>query len=151
MCLINVHNSHCCDLDLPDISVAHSNLTVLEGGNVTLSCNGSGFPVPEVDWTVNGLHSINTHQVSDIHLTPNTPFNLIFCLTIASCFWSALQSNVYWPNIHSINLTLVNVSRDDNGFVLTCISENVVGMTNVSLQLAVLCTYIVFITGFHVS
>uniref|UniRef100_A0A673LNB9 Tyrosine-protein kinase receptor n=1 Tax=Sinocyclocheilus rhinocerous TaxID=307959 RepID=A0A673LNB9_9TELE len=95
--------------DLPDISVAHSNLTVLEGGNVALSCNGSGSPVPEVDWTVNGLHSINTHQ-----------------------------SNVYWPNIHSINLTLVNVSRDDNGFVLTCISENVVGMTNVSLQLAVL-------------
>ncbi|XP_050971232.1 NT-3 growth factor receptor isoform X1 [Labeo rohita] len=95
--------------DMPDISVAHSNLTVLEGGNVTLSCNGSGSPVPEVDWTVNGLHSINTHQ-----------------------------SNVYPPNIHSINLTLVNVSRDDNGFVLTCISENVVGMTNVSLQLAVL-------------
>ncbi|XP_051506642.1 NT-3 growth factor receptor-like [Myxocyprinus asiaticus] len=98
--------AHC---DLPDISVAHSNLTVMEGGNVTLSCNGSGSPLPEVDWTVNGLHSINTHQ-----------------------------SNVYWPNIHSINLTLVNVSRDDNGFVLTCISENVVGMTNVSLQLAVL-------------
>ncbi|XP_055041549.1 NT-3 growth factor receptor isoform X1 [Misgurnus anguillicaudatus] len=98
--------AHC---DLPDISVAHSNLTVLEGDNVTLSCNGSGAPLPEVDWTVQGLHSINTHQ-----------------------------SNVYWPNIHSINLTLVNVSRDDNGFALTCISENVVGMTNVSLQLAVL-------------
>ncbi|KAK7176816.1 hypothetical protein R3I93_000917 [Phoxinus phoxinus] len=98
--------AHC---DLPDISVAHSNLTVLEGDNVMLSCNGSGSPLPEVDWTVTGLHSINTHQ-----------------------------SNVYWPNIHSINLTLVNVSRDDNGFVLTCISENVVGMTNVSLQLAVL-------------
>ncbi|KAI7813746.1 putative NT-3 growth factor receptor [Triplophysa rosa] len=98
--------AHC---DLPDISVAHSNLTVMEGDNVTLSCNGSGSPLPEVDWTVHGLHSINTHQ-----------------------------SNVYWPNIHSINLTLVNVSRDDNGFTLTCISENVVGMTNVSLQLAVL-------------
>ncbi|KAK7170862.1 hypothetical protein R3I94_000920 [Phoxinus phoxinus] len=98
--------AHC---DLPDISVAHSNLTVLEGDNVMLSCNGSGSPLPEVDWTVTGLHSINTHQ-----------------------------SNVYWPNIHSINLTLVNVSREDNGFVLTCISENVVGMTNVSLQLAVL-------------
>ncbi|XP_056603963.1 NT-3 growth factor receptor isoform X2 [Triplophysa dalaica] len=95
--------------DLPDISVAHSNLTVTEGDNVTLSCNGSGSPLPEVDWTVHGLHSINTHQ-----------------------------SNVYLPNIHSINLTLVNVSRDDNGFTLTCISENVVGMTNVSLQLAVL-------------
>ncbi|XP_056317034.1 NT-3 growth factor receptor isoform X1 [Danio aesculapii] len=98
--------AHC---DLPDISVAHSNLTVLEGENVTLGCNGSGSPVPEVDWAVKGLHSINTHQ-----------------------------SKVYLPNIHSITLTLVNVSRDDNGFVLTCISENVVGMNNVSLQLAVL-------------
>ncbi|XP_052360047.1 NT-3 growth factor receptor-like, partial [Oncorhynchus keta] len=46
-------------------------------------------------------------------------------------------SNVYWPNIHSINLTLVNVSRDDNGFLLTCIAENLVGMTNASIQLAV--------------
>ncbi|KAF5906154.1 NT-3 growth factor receptor-like, partial [Clarias magur] len=94
--------------DLPDISVTHSNLTVMEGDNITVSCNGSGSPVPDVDWTVKGLHSINTHQ-----------------------------SNVYWPNIHSINLTLVNVSRDDNGFVLSCISANVVGMTNMSLQLAV--------------
>ncbi|XP_017555012.1 NT-3 growth factor receptor isoform X1 [Pygocentrus nattereri] len=97
--------AHC---DLPDISVTHSNLTVMEGDNITVSCNGSGSPLPDVDWTVNGLHSINTHQ-----------------------------SNVYWPNIHSINLTLVNVSRDDNGFILTCISENMVGMTNISLQLAV--------------
>ncbi|XP_076880966.1 NT-3 growth factor receptor isoform X2 [Brachyhypopomus gauderio] len=96
------------DCDLPDIKVTHSNLTVMEGDNITVSCNGSGSPLPDVDWTVNGLHSINTHQ-----------------------------SNVYWPNIHSINLTLVNVSRDDNGFVLTCISENMVGMTNKSLQLAV--------------
>ncbi|XP_062868458.1 NT-3 growth factor receptor [Trichomycterus rosablanca] len=97
--------AHC---DLPDISVTHSNLTVMEGDNITVSCNGSGSPLPDVDWTVKGLHSINTHQ-----------------------------SNVYWPNIHSINLTLVNVSREDNGFVLTCISANVVGMTNTSLQLAV--------------
>ncbi|XP_053490058.1 NT-3 growth factor receptor-like isoform X2 [Ictalurus furcatus] len=97
--------AHC---DPPDINVTHSNLTVMEGDNITVSCNGSGSPLPDVDWTVKGLHSINTHQ-----------------------------SNVYWPNIHSINLTLVNVSRDDNGFILTCISANVVGMTNMSLQLAV--------------
>ncbi|KAI5607652.1 NT-3 growth factor receptor isoform X1, partial [Silurus asotus] len=103
--LRSMNIAHC---DLPDISVTHSNLTVMEGDNITVSCNGSGSPLPDVDWTVKGLHSINTHQ-----------------------------SNVYWPNIHSINLTLVNVSRDDNGFVLTCISANVVGMTNMSLQLAV--------------
>ncbi|XP_057185236.1 NT-3 growth factor receptor [Triplophysa rosa] len=94
--------------DLPEISVSHSNLTVIEGDSVTVTCNGSGVPVPEVDWTVNGLHSINTHQ-----------------------------SNQYPPNVHSINLTLVNVSRDDNSFMLTCIAENIVGMTNSSIQLSV--------------
>ncbi|CAB1313975.1 unnamed protein product [Coregonus sp. 'balchen'] len=97
--------------DLPDISVTHFNLTVVEGDRVTVTCNGSGSPLPEVDWTVNDLHSINTHQ-----------------------------SNVYWPNVHSINLTLVNVSRDDNFYMLTCIAENKVGMANTSIQLTVHCT-----------
>ncbi|XP_016375182.1 NT-3 growth factor receptor-like [Sinocyclocheilus rhinocerous] len=101
--LMNI--SHC---DLPEISVSHSNLTVIEGDRVTITCNGSGVPVPEVDWTVGGLHSINTHQ-----------------------------SNQYPPNVHSINLTLVNISRDDNSFMLTCIAENIVGMTNASIQLSV--------------
>ncbi|XP_018618665.1 NT-3 growth factor receptor [Scleropages formosus] len=103
--LKSMNISHC---DLPEISVTHSNLMVIEGDNVTVTCNGSGAPLPEVDWTVNSLHSINTHQ-----------------------------SNVYWPNVHSINLTLVNTSRDDNGFILTCIAENMVGMTNASIQLIV--------------
>lgn len=94
--------------DFPEISVSHSNLTVTEGDRVMITCNGSGIPVPEVDWTVGGLHSINTHQ-----------------------------ANQYPPNVHSINLTLVNVSRDDNGFMLTCIAENIVGMTNASIQLSV--------------
>uniref|UniRef100_A0AAZ3PLP6 Ig-like domain-containing protein n=1 Tax=Oncorhynchus tshawytscha TaxID=74940 RepID=A0AAZ3PLP6_ONCTS len=94
--------------DLPDISVTHFNLTVLEGDRVTITCNGSGSPLPEVDWTVIDLHSINTHQ-----------------------------STVYWPNVHSINLTLFNVSRDDNFYMLTCIAENKVGMANTSIQLTV--------------
>ncbi|KAG7473240.1 hypothetical protein MATL_G00093550 [Megalops atlanticus] len=96
--------SHC---DLPDISVSHKNLTLIEGANVVVTCNGSGAPLPEVDWTVSGLHSINTHQSS------------------------------VRPNVHSIKLTLVNVSREDNGFILTCIAENVVGMTNASIHLTI--------------
>ncbi|XP_063046178.1 NT-3 growth factor receptor [Engraulis encrasicolus] len=103
--LRSMHIAHC---DLPDISVTHGNLTVLEGSNVTVSCNGSGVPLPEVDWTVQGLHSINTHQ-----------------------------SNVYPNNVHSINLTLFNLSREDNSFTLTCISENLVGMINASIHLEV--------------
>ncbi|XP_074533664.1 NT-3 growth factor receptor-like isoform X2 [Halichoeres trimaculatus] len=95
--------------DLPEISVSHSNLTVVEGGRVTAICNGSGSPLPEVDWPVNGLHSIN-----------------------------AQEARVYDNNtIHSIKITLVNVSREDNNFLLTCTATNVVGMTNASVQLTV--------------
>ncbi|KAI1889775.1 hypothetical protein AGOR_G00166400 [Albula goreensis] len=102
--LQEMNNSFC---DLPDISVTHTNLTVIEGDNVTLTCNGSGMPYPDVDWMVNGLNSINTHQQNS------------------------------GPSVHSVTLTLVNMSRDDNGFLLTCIAENVVGMTNASILLAV--------------
>ncbi|KAM6926140.1 NT-3 growth factor receptor-like [Lycodopsis pacificus] len=95
--------------DMPDISVSHSNLSVVEGDRVTAICNGSGSPLPEVDWPVNGLHSIN-----------------------------AQEARVYDNNsIHSINITLVNVSREDNNFLLTCTATNIVGMTNASVQLTV--------------
>ncbi|XP_005747666.1 NT-3 growth factor receptor isoform X1 [Maylandia zebra] len=94
--------------DLPDISVSHSNLTVVEGDQVTAICNGSGSPLPEVDWPVTGLHSIN-----------------------------AQEARVYDNTIHSINITLVNVSRDDNNFLLVCTATNIVGMTNASVQLTV--------------
>uniref|UniRef100_A0A8C9YNW3 Tyrosine-protein kinase receptor n=1 Tax=Sander lucioperca TaxID=283035 RepID=A0A8C9YNW3_SANLU len=106
---ILLHNMNISNCDLPDISVSHSNLTVIEGDRVTAICNGSGSPLPEVDWPVNGLHSIN-----------------------------AQEARVYDNNtIHSINITLVNVSRDDNNFLLTCTATNIVGMTNASVQLTV--------------
>uniref|UniRef100_A0A672JG08 Tyrosine-protein kinase receptor n=1 Tax=Salarias fasciatus TaxID=181472 RepID=A0A672JG08_SALFA len=95
--------------DLPEISVSHSNLTVVEGDNVTAVCNGSGSPLPEVDWPDSGLRSI-TRQESSVYEN---------------------------GTIHSINFTLYNVSRDDNNFLLTCTATNVVGMTNASVQLTV--------------
>lgn len=49
------------------------------------------------------------------------------------------QTNANWTNVHSINLTLVNVTSEDNGFLLTCIAENVVGMSNASVLLTVNC------------
>uniref|UniRef100_A0A7N8XB49 Tyrosine-protein kinase receptor n=1 Tax=Mastacembelus armatus TaxID=205130 RepID=A0A7N8XB49_9TELE len=106
---ILLHDMNISSCDLPDISVSHSNLTVIEGDRVTAICNGSGSPLPEVDWPVNGLHSVN-----------------------------AQEAKVYDNNtIHSINITLVNVSRDDNNFLLTCTATNIVGMTNASVQLTV--------------
>uniref|UniRef100_A0A8C7ZZU2 Tyrosine-protein kinase receptor n=1 Tax=Oryzias sinensis TaxID=183150 RepID=A0A8C7ZZU2_9TELE len=107
---IRLGNMYIEKCDLPEISVSHSSVLVREGDNVTVSCNGTGLPLPEVDWTVGQLNSINTHM-----------------------------SNVYWPNIHSIDLNLFNISRDDNNFQLSCIAESVVGMTNSSIQLNVQC------------
>uniref|UniRef100_A0A3B4WGK9 Tyrosine-protein kinase receptor n=1 Tax=Seriola lalandi dorsalis TaxID=1841481 RepID=A0A3B4WGK9_SERLL len=104
--LLNDMNISNCDL--PEISVSHSNLTVIEGDQVMAICNGSGSPLPEVDWPVNGLRSINTQG-----------------------------AKLYGNTIHSINITLVNVSRDDNNFLLTCTATNIVGMTNASVQLTV--------------
>ncbi|XP_021022136.1 NT-3 growth factor receptor isoform X2 [Mus caroli] len=103
--LFRMNISQC---DLPEISVSHVNLTVREGENAVITCNGSGSPLPDVDWIVTGLQSINTHQ-----------------------------TNLNWTNVHAINLTLVNVTSEDNGFTLTCIAENVVGMSNASVALTV--------------
>ncbi|XP_042554460.1 NT-3 growth factor receptor isoform X5 [Dipodomys spectabilis] len=103
--LFKMNISQC---DLPEISVSHVNLTVREGDNAVITCNGSGSPLPDVDWMVTGLQSINTHQ-----------------------------TNLNWTNVHAINLTLVNVTSEDNGFTLTCIAENVVGMSNASVPLTV--------------
>ncbi|KAM4675482.1 NT-3 growth factor receptor-like isoform 2-T2 [Discoglossus pictus] len=106
--VIKLQEMNISQCDLPEISISHSSLVVPEGDNAVVTCNGSGSPLPDVDWIVTNLHSINTHQ-----------------------------TNVNWPNVHSINLTLVNVSGEDNGFTLTCIAENVVGMTNASVTLSV--------------
>ncbi|XP_046705814.1 NT-3 growth factor receptor isoform X3 [Silurus meridionalis] len=94
--------------DVPEISVSHSNLTVNEGDRVTITCNGSGVPVPDVDWKVNSLHSINTQQATQ-----------------------------YPPHVHSLTLTLFNVSRDDNLSLLPCTTENIVGRSNTSIHLSV--------------
>lgn len=56
--------------DLPEISVSHVNLTVREGDNAVITCNGSGSPLPDVDWIVTGLQSINTHQVGILASAP---------------------------------------------------------------------------------
>ncbi|XP_077374077.1 NT-3 growth factor receptor-like [Festucalex cinctus] len=95
--------------DLPEITISHNNHTVREGDSITTTCNGSGSPLPKVDWSVTGLHS----------------------------FYSQ-EANVYDNNtVRSASITLVNVSRDDNNFLMTCTATNVVGMTNISIHLNV--------------
>nr|XP_057943217.1 NT-3 growth factor receptor-like [Doryrhamphus excisus] len=95
--------------DLPEIAISHSVLTVKEGDNITATCIGSGSPLPEVDWPMNALHTFE------------------------------LQEDRVYNNstAQSISITLVNVSRDHNGALLTCAATSVVGMANASVQLNV--------------
>ncbi|XP_048418964.1 NT-3 growth factor receptor-like [Stegostoma tigrinum] len=94
--------------ELPEISVSHNDLSVKAGDDAVVTCNGSGSPLPDVDWNVTHLHSIGIHQTNNN-------------LTMVS----------------AVNLTLFNVDQKDNGKLLTCIAENVVGMTNASVLLHV--------------
>ncbi|XP_047237816.1 NT-3 growth factor receptor-like isoform X2 [Girardinichthys multiradiatus] len=94
--------------DLPVVSVSHSNITVVEGDRVTVICNASGLPMPKLDWPVKGLHSNTTEGAKE-----------------------------YNNSIHSINITLVNVSREDNNFLLTCTANNIVGSAKASVHLIV--------------
>ncbi|XP_060784475.1 NT-3 growth factor receptor [Neoarius graeffei] len=101
--LLNI--SHC---DVPEISVTHSSLMVNEGDRVIITCNGTGDPVPDVDWKVSSLKSISIQQATQ-----------------------------FPPYVHSLTLTLFNVSRDDNLSLLPCTTENIVGMSNTSVHLSV--------------
>ncbi|XP_041853238.1 NT-3 growth factor receptor-like [Melanotaenia boesemani] len=94
--------------DMPVVRVSHSHLTVVEGDRVTTICNGSGSPLPDVDWPVTGLNSITSQETT-----------------------------LYNNSIHSINITLVNVNSKDNNFLLTCTATNIVGMSSASINLTV--------------
>ncbi|XP_063053474.1 NT-3 growth factor receptor [Engraulis encrasicolus] len=98
--------THC---DMPEVAVTQNNITVTEGDKVVMFCNGTGMPVPEVDWRVGGLETVNHHQESFV--------------------------DVY--NVHALKLTMENISREDNNFLLNCVAENSVGMINATVQLFV--------------
>ncbi|XP_042199000.1 NT-3 growth factor receptor [Callorhinchus milii] len=103
--LSNINITQC---ELPEISVSHNNLVVKAGEDVVVTCNGSGSPLPDVDWNVTHVRSIGIHQTN---------------------------SNL--TTVSTVNLTLFNVDQEDNGKLLMCTAENMVGMTNASVLLNV--------------
>ena len=99
--------------DLPDIAVTHSNLTVMEGANVTVTCNGSGVPLPEVDWTVSGLQSINTHQVRQQSMLGKTTeavlmfvYVKLYLVCYCICFFYVTFLSIYLSFYLSIYLSV---------------------------------------------
>ncbi len=102
--------------------------TLLSRNNIRVSCSSHSA----------NITTLVNLSAPTLHLTCST----IICSCPCSNFiLLSLQARVYDNTIHSINITLVNVSRDDNNFLLTCTATNVVGMTNASVQLTVHCKY----------
>ena len=52
------------------IDLALSNITVVEGDNVTLHCNATGIPTPNITWTKDSnltvIHQGETYNIADI-------------------------------------------------------------------------------------
>ena len=68
-------------LDAPSVDVYPTSSTVVEGNNITLSCNASGKPEPSVSWTRVGQSGQSLSQSSTLTITnvsrPGTPHDLI--------------------------------------------------------------------------
>ena len=80
----------------PEITTHPQNGTKTEGENVTLFCNASGNPLPELSWTLHG---------SPISTIANPRISL---------------------SSDKKELTIMNVSRLDNG-EYRCVANNIVG------------------------
>ncbi|NXD43794.1 NTRK2 protein, partial [Copsychus sechellarum] len=98
--------------DLPSANLSNYNITVVEGKSITLYCDTTGGPPPNVSWVVTNL--VSNHE-SDTNKNP-------------------------------ASLTIKNVSSMDSGLEISCVAENIVGEDQVSAELTVFCTYVVFQT-----
>ncbi|XP_066500024.1 neurotrophic tyrosine kinase, receptor, type 2a [Hoplias malabaricus] len=90
---------------VPTVNMSPQRVTLLEGSNVTLTCNTSGMPTPNLKW--------NPCQLTSSYK-----------LTVSSEL--------------SSELTLLNLSSLDNECKISCISENIAGEGEASIQLDVL-------------
>ena len=50
--------------DIPEITTHPKNVTTTEGGNLTLSCNATGNPVPKISWTKDGSPISSNSRIS---------------------------------------------------------------------------------------
>ena len=83
-------------IDKPEFTSHPVNLTVEEGNNVTLSCNGIGNPLPSFSWTING---------SAVNTTANPRISL---------------------SLENKQLTITNVKRTDSGNQYRCVANSTI-------------------------
>lgn len=74
--------------DLPSANLSNYNITVVEGKSVTLYCDTTGGPPPNVSWVVTNL--VSNHEVRfifkhvTIQLTPAEGWNEVSCSALVN-------------------------------------------------------------------
>ncbi len=106
-----------------------SMVTVIEGGDVDISCTSTGVPVPTITWTLNNQ---------------TTPFNQTDVSTDFSIIFERDNSNTLVPVITSGNLVstlhIVNTQYPSHDGVYECTGDTDTGKTASSLTITVQVT-----------
>ena len=115
-----------CNSDLlavqPDITNTTVSDNIIEGNNITITCEATGIPLPTIVWTVNGRvlmsDSVNTTTGNGVVLRVTD------------------------------TLTIMNVSREHTG-VYTCSANNSVGSDNSNITITVQCKFLLRVFIVH--
>ena len=100
---------------------ALNNTLVREGNTTTITCETSGYPPPTVVWNRIDGNLSDRVSVSDSVSVPTGNGNVTRV---------------------SVNLTIRNASREDTG-VYTCSANNSIGSDNRSINVTILCKFLV--------
>ena len=107
---------------MPETNISTNNeITIIEGNNITTTCEAIGYPEPTVVW------SRNNGALSDRVLISESV--------------STLTGNGNVTRV-SVNLTITNVYREDTG-VYTCSASNYIGSDDKNVSITVQCKSII--------
>lgn len=127
-------------------------LTVKQGGSVSMECKASGNPVPSVTWSKKVSKTsriLPRHRKKRIPMTPRTSFNeippplLLFSRRALVLLSGQLfQTHQFKKIVDGAVLTLDKLRMDDAG-MYQCTAENGVGKpVSLDMKVDVLCEYI---------
>ena len=92
----------CLFLVAPFAAVVPQTVTVIEGGNITVVCNISGFPAPSIFWTQTGSSKVVSYNSSLTIVNvsrPGTPGNMIQ-------YQCTVSNGVETPATATVNVTV---------------------------------------------
>ncbi|NWI58484.1 CDON protein, partial [Calyptomena viridis] len=75
---------------VPVVVSSPGSVTVVAGGDVTLSCNATGLPTPAIRW-YNSRGLVTSHPAQVLHPKPQRPLPASTCPSVSQVGWSSLH------------------------------------------------------------